>query len=160
MSEIVCEMYRDMLNSREVQSQILSLQQLPHNFAFEELYGSRSEEMTSIIEKYISNVDKFLFVIPEYNGSFPGVLKTFIDAVPPKLFREKKAAIIGVSDGRAGNLRGQEHLTGILHYLKMHVHYSKPKISGIDNLVDNDKKINDQGTLDVLRHHAEVFVAY
>jgi NAD(P)H-dependent FMN reductase len=133
---------------------------LPENFAFAELYGHRTVTMTAILDQYIANVNKFLYVIPEYNGSFPGVLKTFIDAVPPRMFREKKAAMVGLSDGRSGNVRGQEHLTGILHYLKMFVHYSKPKLSGIDELMDAEHHLNDPKTLDLMRAHAQMLIEF
>jgi flavin-dependent dehydrogenase len=34
-------------------------------------------------------------------------------------------------------MRGQDHLTGVLHYLKMHVHYHKPKLSGISKALES-----------------------
>ncbi len=137
-----------------VPAQVLSLTQLPHDFAFADLYGKRSAEMHDIVAKYVEASNKFIFVVPEYNGSFPGVLKTFIDAIPPRLFKDKKASIIGVSDGHAGNLRGQEHLMGILHHIKMLVHYSKPKLSGIDKLVNANNEILDEHTSKILHDHA------
>ena len=46
------------------------------------------------IQEIVTKTDKFIFVIPEYNGSFPGVLKVFIDACSfPESFYEKKAAL-------------------------------------------------------------------
>jgi NAD(P)H-dependent FMN reductase len=135
-------------------AQVLSLTQLPHDFAFADLYGKRSPEMHEIVAKYVEASNKFIFVVPEYNGSFPGVLKTFIDAIPPRLFKDKKASIIGISDGHAGNLRGQEHLMGILQHIKMLVHYSKPKLSGIDKLVNQENEILDERTTKLLHEHA------
>ena len=97
-TEVVSKCYDELLKARGVNSQVLSLMDLPRNFAFDELYGHRSREMTLLLEQFIANVDKFLFIIPEYNGSYPGVLKTFIDAIPPRMFKDKKAGIVGVSD--------------------------------------------------------------
>ena len=39
----------------------------------------------------MSQSEKFVFIVPEYNGSFPGVLKTFIDGLAfPDTFEQKK----------------------------------------------------------------------
>lgn len=159
-TEAVALHYSSVLEQLGLECQLLYLKDLPHSFAFDDLYGKRTEAMQSIISQFIEPVHKFVFVMPEYNGSFPGVLKTFIDAVPPKLWKDKKAAIVGVSSGRAGNLRGQEHLTGILHYLKLHVHYNKPKISGVDHLMDGSKKLTDESTLMLLLEHAQQVKAF
>lgn len=159
-TEAVANHYLTVLEQLGLECQLLNLKDLPHSFAFDDLYGKRTEAMQSIISQFIEPVHKFVFVMPEYNGSFPGVLKTFIDAVPPKLWKDKKAAIVGVSSGRAGNLRGQEHLTGILHYLKLHVHYNKPKISGVEHLMDINKKLTDESTLMILLEHAQLVKSY
>lgn len=156
----VATIYHSILKAKNAEAQVLSLTALPRDFAFADLYGQRSEEMQSIVSQYVEQSDKFIFIIPEYNGSFPGVLKTFLDGIHPKFFKDKKAAIIGVSDGRAGNLRGQEHLTGILHHLKMHVHYDKPKLSLIDNILDTNDQSVDEQTIKLLSDHAEVIMHF
>ncbi|MFN0031299.1 MAG: NADPH-dependent FMN reductase [Flavobacteriales bacterium] len=156
----VAKHYHRLLELAGELSQILSLESLPHNFAFADLYDKRSPEMQAIVSTYIEQAEKFVFIIPEYNGSFPGVLKTFIDGIHPRNFRDKKAAIVGLSDGRAGNLRGQEHLTGILHYLKMHVHYSKPKLSLIDDLLNEHEQVVDEQTIKLLKEHAQAVMKF
>jgi NAD(P)H-dependent FMN reductase len=52
---------------------------------------------------------------------------------------------VGVSSGRAGNLRGMDHLTGVLNYLKVTVLPNKLPISRIYKLV-KDNKIEDEAT--------------
>ncbi len=47
---------------------------------------------------------KFIFIIPEYNGTFPGVLKAMIDNSDIIRYH-KKAILTGVSSGRAGNFK-------------------------------------------------------
>lgn len=153
-TEAVSRIYAEMLQAVGTPCQVLSLRDLPRTIAFSEVFGNRTEGMQELLEKFIVHVDKFIFVVPEYNGSFPGVLKVFIDAVPPRLWKDKKAGIIGISSGHAGNLRGQDHLTGILHYLRMHVHYNKPKLSGVENLLDDERRLVDGPTLARLSEHA------
>jgi NAD(P)H-dependent FMN reductase len=150
----VSRAYSEFLTDAGIENQVFTLRDLPADFASEEMYESRQGKSLELVKQYIEGVEKFVFVIPEYNGSYPGVLKAFIDGVAPKQFRGKKAGIIGLSSGRAGNLRGQEHLTGVLHYLKVMVHYHQPKISQIDQLVDSNGALTDTSTLQILKDHA------
>jgi chromate reductase, NAD(P)H dehydrogenase (quinone) len=159
-TETVAMHYASELAQLGAACQVLSLRQLPVNIVFSDVYGQRTPEMQAIIDQYIEPIHKFVFVVPEYNGSFPGVLKIFLDAVSPKLWKDKKSAMIGVSSGLAGNLRGQEHLTGILHYLKMNVHYSKPKLSGVDKLFSPERQLIHEPTRLILNEHAQAVVSF
>ncbi len=125
--------YQKKLLEKGTEAQLLSLSQLPANIIETDLYGKRSAEFQKI-QDIITATDKFLFVIPEYNGSFPGVLKVFMDACAlPESFYEKKAALVGVSSGRYGNIRGIDHFTGVCHYLHLHTMPLKIHIPDIKN---------------------------
>lgn len=71
----------------------------------------------------ISAADGVLFATPEYNRSFPGVLKNAIDhASRPygqSAFAGKPAGVIGVSVGAIGTAMAQQHLRNVLAYLDM-----------------------------------------
>jgi chromate reductase, NAD(P)H dehydrogenase (quinone) len=104
-------------------------------------------------DEYIDQAQLLVIISPEYNGSFPGVLKLFIDAVSAKAYKTtfggKKAALIGVANGRAGNFRGMEHLTGILNYLNITVMPNKLPVSSVSNYVfDNQVTPDLAETLD------------
>ncbi|HEX3386239.1 MAG TPA: NAD(P)H-dependent oxidoreductase, partial [Mucilaginibacter sp.] len=74
---------------------------------------------------------------PEYNGSYPGILKVFIDACSfPESFYEKKAALVGISSGRYGNIRGVDHFTGVCHYIHLHVMPLKIHIPSVHKELD------------------------
>lgn len=133
-TEKVARHYESALKQSGPEVRFLSLTQLPAGILQSDLYGQRSPEMELLINTYITPAEGFIFVVPEYNGSFPGVLKVLLDAVPPRFWNDKHACLVGVSTGRAGNLRGMEHLTNILHYLKMHVYHNKLPISRVDTL--------------------------
>lgn len=160
MSEVVAGRYLEILKSKNADARMFSLKDLPADFITTDMYGKRSEAFETIINEIIIPTDKFVFVIPEYNGSYPGILKTFFDAAHPKFFRDKKAGIIGVSDGHAGNLRGQEHLTGVLNYMRMLVHYSQPKLSDIDHAINDQRQITDERTLRLLNDHADFMIKF
>lgn len=152
--------YAKILATKGVEVRFFSLAELPAEFIVSDMYGARSEAVRQLLSQYVESVHKFIFIIPEYNGSYPGILKAFIDGVPPRSFNGKKAGIVGVSSGHAGNLRGQEHLTGVLHYLKMFVHYNKLKLSHIDRIVTPDRTIEDEATLGRIRDHAEDMIRF
>ena len=118
--------------------QVWDFNDLPADIAFGETYGNRSAAFQNAIDTFVAPIQQLVFVVPEYNGSFPGILKLVIDAIPQKIWQDKMAYIVGVSSGAAGNLRGQEHLTGIFHYVKMHTHYFKPKLSAIQDAWDDE----------------------
>lgn len=154
----IARYYLQLMEKQGVKPKLLSLEQLPADIAFNELFNKRSAVFQGILDEYIIPAQKFVIIAPEYNGSFPGILKTFIDAMHPELIRGKKAALIGVSSGRAGNLRGLDHLTGILNYLGLHIHPNKLPVSSILSLLDENGNLKDEITIKALEKHVLDFV--
>lgn len=121
----------------------------------------RTPDFLELQERLFIPAQKFIFVMPEYNGSVPGVLKLMIDLLDYKrTWHLKKVLLVGVSSGRAGNLRGMEHMTGILHYLKAVVHPNKLPISRVDLLVTNSVLKLDQETSRAVDLQIEEFIAF
>lgn len=105
--------------------------------------------------------EKFVFVMPEYNASFPGILKLMIDNSDiKKCWWHKKAMLVGLSDGRAGNLRGTEHMTSILHYMKVNVLYNKLLLSKINEEIDKDGTLLKPQTEKAIREQIELFIKF
>ena len=94
--------YQKLLNDRNINAQVLDFRNLPENIAFGETFGKRSESYKTLIKEFVETASRFIFVVPEYNGSFPGILKTFIDSIHPSLWNDKDVCLVGVADGRAG----------------------------------------------------------
>jgi NAD(P)H-dependent FMN reductase len=140
----VSRIYQSLLAKFNIEAELLDFCELPKTIAFSETFGQRTESYSRLIEKYVSNHRKFIFVVPEYNGSFPGILKTFLDSMHPREWNDKDACLVGIADGRAGNLRGMEHLTGILNYLKMHVYHDKLPISVINKMFDANGNFTEE----------------
>ena len=73
----------------------------------------------------IAAADAALFVTPEYNRSFPGVLKNAIDwgTRPPgtNLWSGKPAAIMGTSPGAIGTFGAQNALRQVLSFLDLRI---------------------------------------
>jgi NAD(P)H-dependent FMN reductase len=108
---------------------------LPEGFIFNSSFGKRNEHFETLVDKYITHVDRFIVISPEYNGSFPGVFKAFLDALDPKLFNGSKVGLVGVSTGRAGNLRGMDHLSDIFNHLNSTVMPFKLPISRLNEFL-------------------------
>ena len=128
--------------------QVCCLTELPDNF-FSVMYAKESTGYSGLIDKYIAQAERIVFVIPEYQGSYPGALKSFMDAIDPKLISDKKACLIGIASGRGGGIRPQSHFTDVLHHLKVEVFSRQPKFSGIHNLVDDEFMV-DKTSLELL----------
>lgn len=140
----VSRIYQELLQNFNIEVPILDFCELPRDLAFSETFGHRTESYSALINKYVSTKRKFIFVVPEYNGSFPGILKTFLDSMHPREWNDKRACLVGIADGRAGNLRGMDHLTGILNYLKMHVYHDKLPISVINKMFDAQGNFSEE----------------
>lgn len=155
-SERIAKFYNNLIPE---ESQVLALKDLPRDFVYADTYCEGSDAFNKIVNENIIKADKFIFIIPEYNGGFPGVLKAFIDAVSPKHFNDKKAALVGVSSGHSGALRPMDQFSDILHYLKVEVLSAKPKLSGIENLI-TDEKITDERAIQLLKDQIERFAKF
>jgi chromate reductase len=120
----------------------------------------RDEAFEKIEQDIILPTTHFIFISPEYNGSFPGALKMMFDNSRHTIWQNKKALLTGVSAGRAGNLRGMDHLTGILNYLKITVHPNKLPISSVNNLFTEEGKLNDATTLKAIHQQLDEFIEW
>ncbi|MBK8514699.1 MAG: NAD(P)H-dependent oxidoreductase [Saprospiraceae bacterium] len=121
-------------------------------------------EITHIKDTLLIPSTKMVFIAPEYNGSFPGILKLFIDACSVKdardSFYHKKACLIGVASGRAGNLRGMDHLTSILMYMNMIVFPNRLPISKIESLLNAQNQLVDPTTQHTLGTLLDDFIRF
>ena len=123
--------------------------------------NKRTPELQRVEEDILIPSDKFIFILPEYNGSFPGAIKALIDLCRvPECFYGKKALLTGVADGRAGNLRGMEHFTGILNHMKVIVHPNKLPISVLKKLVNTAGDLIDEDTKKAIEKQLKEFIAF
>jgi chromate reductase len=149
----VAKQYEQLLKEREVNVRLMSLEGWK--------WLTRDPEFTRIESEILAPATKFVFVVPEYNGSIPGVLKVMFDISSYKdTWYGKKAMLTGIATGRAGNLNGLEHLTSILHYLNVVVHPNKLPISSVDKLLNPQGVIVDEGTVLAMKHQLNEFTRF
>jgi len=149
----VAEHYRELLESKGIETRLVTLEGWKS--------VERNPEYIQLENEILIPSRKFIFIAPEYNGSIPGVLKVMLDMSDyKKTWWGKKALLTGVALGRSGNQRGMDHLTGILHYLKVIVHHNKLPISSVDKLLNGSGVIHDKGTLDAINTQVDEFIAF
>lgn len=156
----VAKYYQKKLAEKGLKTELLDLQYLPNNLISTDLYGKRSAAFQKI-QDLVTQSSKFLFVIPEYNGSFPGVLKTFIDACAfPESFYDKKACLVGISSGKYGNIRGIEHFNGVCAYLHLNVMPLRLHIAAIKTELDENEDFFKEDTLKFVGEQLDKFITY
>ena len=160
VSPKISTIYQALLAERGHEAEIIDLKDLPLDFTSTALYenSGKNEEFNAFRELMLAS-DKFVFIVPEYNGSLPGVLKAFIDGLKfPVTFKNKKAALVGVSSGIQGGGLALSHLTDILNYCGTHVLAQKPKLFHIEKNFDGEKLSELYESL--LEQQVEAFVKF
>ena len=152
-TEKVAKQYQKIFSAKGIEAKIFSLQNLD--------VLEKNPDFLKAENEFLVPSQKFIFIIPEYNGSFPGVLKAMIDISDiRKTWWGKKALLTGVSTGRAGNLRGMDQMTGVLNYVRMIVHHNKLPISVIDKVMDESGTITDKNTLLAIDQQVDEFINF
>ena len=120
----------------------------------------RDEHFNDIERDLLIPTQKFVFIMPEYNGSFPGIFKLMMDISDiTKCWYHKKVMLVGVANGRAGNLRGIDNMTNMCHYMKMNVFHQKLPISSVSNELVDDRLVNEN-TIKAVQSQIESFINY
>jgi len=161
VSKTIAELYQSILKERGEESEILELEHLPGDFIDNALYENNGKhELFNEFHDQLVGGKKFVFIVPEYNGSFPGILKTFIDGMTyPNTFSNKKCALVGISSGIGGGGIAMSHLTDIFHYLGMHVLALKPKLAKIESNM-SDNLLTNRLYLDLLQTQADMLLEF
>ncbi len=149
----VAKIYQNVLKEKGIETDFLSLEEHDITHA--------NTNFAALQEEYLVPAEKYIIIMPEYNGSFPGILKLLIDKSDVKrAWWHKKVLLTGVSTGRAGNLRGMEHLSGSLLHMKMLVHPNRLPLSTVDRILDEENKITDELTLKTIGIQLDEFLAF
>ncbi len=106
------------------------------------------------LREQIRAADALVIATPEYNYSFPGVLKNAIDWAsrpPEQPFDGKPIALIGATPGGMGTSRAQYQLRQVFIYLNGRV-LNRPEvfISGAQHKFDAEGRLTDTATVESL----------
>lgn len=149
LSQLIQKMYA--AHSEKVE--IIDLKDVGLDELDETHYGApKPPKMTESLEK-INHADGLIFVVPEYNGSLPGVLKYFIDHWKyPEAFEFRPVCFIGLG-GMFGGLRAVEQLQMILGYRNAYVYPERMFLTNIWNIF-KDGQLNDKAIEQLLEKQA------
>lgn len=161
ISRKIADIYQQLLHQKQADAQILDLSELPKDFIYTALYENIGKnEAFNQFKQTIESTDKFVFIVPEYNGSFPGVLKAFIDGLEyPSVLANKKGALVGIAAGMQGGAIALSHMTDVLNYLGVNVLALKPKLANIYRHM-KDNQLTNNLYMELLETQAEQLIAF
>lgn len=141
-------------------SEILSLQDLPPEMFDPAAYATKPPAIVAMQQRIVAARGLHI-VTPEYNGSFPGVLKYFIDMLKfPKSFEHKPVTFTGEAAGIWGGLRPVEQLQQIFAYRNAYLYPDRVFIPGVAKIIDADGNIADAAINDRLAKQAAGFAKF
>jgi chromate reductase len=151
----VANLCAGLIRNEGAEARVLNLRDVRPEWLAQSAYGQNVAEFEAISDRFIRPVTRMVIVVPEYNGSFPGILKYMIDAGNYGDWAGKKVALVGLATGRGGNLRGVDHLTGIFHYLRSEVLSTKVYLSQVGQKLSPDGSLNDPQSMTELGAQAK-----
>lgn len=156
----VARIVEGILKSSGVECRLLNLQELPREIFDSSSYGEKPAAFAPFQEA-ILQASGILVVTPEYNGSFPGVLKYFIDMLRfPESLRGVPAGFIGLAAGEWGALRSIEQLELIFQYRSAHLYGKRVFIKKIGDQLDENEQLVDEGLEERLEAMVQGFVSF
>ena len=158
----IAVIYARLLAELGEETQLLNLTELPVDFITSALYGNAgSHDEYNRLAAKLNSGSKLVVIVPEYNGSFPGVLKAFIDGLPyPGGIRGKKAALVGLSDGGQGGLLAMSHLSDVLMYLGTAVLPQRVRLPFIGKELSESGEFVNELPRQLLREQAQALMAF
>ncbi len=143
-----------------VDLEIASISEIP--FYNEDVQAEGFPQSVAELASKIRESDVVVIATPEYNYSFPGVLKNAIDwlsRVEDQPFNSKPIAIMGASKGALGTARSQYHLRQVFIFLNGLV-MNRPEVfvGSAHNKFDDQGKLTDKDTRDFLKTYCEALL--
>ncbi len=159
-SRIVANILQKIYKKLNCLTEIISLRDI----SFQELMNNPySETLPKNIQQVVSKLNSssgFTIVCPEYNGSFPGIFKFFIDHWSyPETFEYRPVAFVGLG-GRFGALRAVEQLQQIMGYRNAFIYPERVFLQNISDLLSERGEIQDKEINALLYQQAEGFLKF
>ncbi|HTH48472.1 MAG TPA: NAD(P)H-dependent oxidoreductase [Candidatus Limnocylindria bacterium] len=153
---LIESLYRDL----GVPTRLLDLQALPPELFAPEAYAVKPDAFAPFAEAVLKATG-LVIVTPEYNGSFPGVLKLFIDHLKfPESFEGRPVCFVGVAAGIWGALRSVEQLQAIFGYRNAHVFPKRVFMPGVGSHFDEQGRCTKAEIVKRLGEQATEYVTY
>src|SRR4051794_34846964 len=156
----VAGVLREHYGRSQVATDLLNLEDLPREIFDGSVYKTKPPSMVELQRRVLAAAGLHV-VTPEYNGSFPGVLKYFIDLLKyPESFEHRPVAYVGESAGLWGGLRSVEQLQMVFGYRHAHSYPVRVFIPGVNKLFDAAGKLTDAALDERLAEQVRGFLEY
>ena len=143
-----------------VKTQLLDLAELPPEIFAPSAYAEKPAAFKKFTDAILA-ADGVVVVTPEYNGSFPGMLKYFIDLLKfPESFEHRPVCFVGLAAGVWGALRAVEQLQSVFGYRNAHIFPERVFMPGINGLLDSTGQFTSPDLEKRLHKQAEGFVSF
>ena len=144
----------------EVAAEVFSMAEMPPEAFLPESYATKPDAFLAIQQRVL-DAPGLHVVTPEYNGSFPGVLKHFIDLLKfPESFDRKPVAFVGEAAGAWGAMRAVEQLQMVFGYRNAHTFPERVFIPKVHEQFDPAGRLKDPALDQRLAKQAREFAAF
>ncbi len=148
------------LESKGAQTQLLDLAQLPLEALSPTAYSTKPKGWAPF-QDAVNQASGVWVVVPEYNGSYPGALKMFIDLLEhPNSLKNLPSAFVGLASGRWGALRAVEQLEMVFQYRYAHLFNERLFVPAVHNMLDDNDVLTDPELSGFLDQMATNFVDF
>lgn len=113
----VAEQVRGIFEARGAKVTLLDIATVNPKTFSPENYWNTPKSFQKKFDVPVNEADSVVFVFPEYNGTYPGMLGTLINYMQISL-QAKPVGIIGLSSGILGAQKGADHLSSLLRHMK------------------------------------------
>jgi chromate reductase len=139
----VAKLFESMFQKQGVPTQLLDLSKLPPELFNPAAYAQKPAAFEPFNKAVLESQGLVVFT-PEYNGSFPGVLKYFIDMLTfPQAFEKRPVAFVGLAAGMWGGLRSVEQLEMIFRYRNAFTFNERVFLPRIESQLDDKNQFKD-----------------
>ncbi|NLA54422.1 MAG: NAD(P)H-dependent oxidoreductase [Clostridiales bacterium] len=145
------------------EAKIIDISQLP-------IYNQDYDDIGPLPSSYINfrheveACDAFIFATPEHNRSYTALIKNAID-VASRPYGENKwggkpGAVVSVSPGSLGGFGANHHLRQVLTFIDIQtVQQPEAYIGNVINLLDDDGKLKNESTRELLKKLLDTLIA-
>jgi chromate reductase len=139
---------------------LIDLAELDGDFIKGDAYRKPTAAVSTLVQRFMA-CDAIVFVVPEYNGSYPGALKLYIDMFPyPQGFETRPCAYVGLAAGEFRALRAVEHLQQVAGYRNAHNYSRRVFIGQSFKQFDENGALQDEELRSRLAGQADGFLAF
>lgn len=156
----VARLMVDLLREAGAEARLLDLAELPPELFRPEAYAAKPAAFGPF-QAAIDGCEGLLVVVPEYNGSFPGVLKYFVDMLAfPRSLAGLPCAFVGVASGTWGGLRAVEQLQMVFQYRHAHLYSQRVFLPNVTEVLGPDGRLLHLDLHERLQAQATGFVRF